>query len=277
MNHSILRPLVICAWCGAGVTLAGSAGAIVIQQATANTRVHDWCAGPTPGGTDLMLNSSDVGYWPVNSLPGTLEALRWQFGSTTVHNGTNPDTTRPADQVWSFDWGSNLAGTLTVDWYKAYDTNSGSFCYHGAEFDCHYTRAATDPAHVEWVQVFESSLNWSGIPSGTLICDPYPNDGADDAPFYFNPNDVRASYMHVSPIPGGLIFGDTPYVRHEEASPWSGWFRANLFLVSWEDANPRAITVHDGIRWGWDGQCTIPTPASLAALAGCVMAFRRRR
>jgi len=52
-----------------------------------------------------------------------------------------------------------------------------------------------------------------------------------------------------------------------EANAWSGWFRANLFLASWTDANPHALTIHDGIRWGWDGACTpAPTPGSLALL-----------
>jgi len=36
-----------------------------------------------------------------------------------------------------------------------------------------------------------------------LIADPYPNDGNDDAPFYFNPGDNRSSFMHVNPVPAG--------------------------------------------------------------------------
>ena len=261
---------------------AGSARAIVIVDAPAgNIRAHQDCGGVTPGGTDALYAGS-VGYWPAGSLAGTLEAMQWQFGSTTVHNGNNPDTTRPANRVWSFAWGNNLAGTLTVDWNKAYDTDSvisgNTYCRHGSEFDCHYTRAATDPTNLEWVQVFTSSENWAGLASGTMICDPYPNDGTDDAPFYFNPGDNRNNFMHVSPVPSGLIFGDTPGVSHLESSAWSGWFRANLFLASWDSANPYSLTIHDGIRWGWDGACApTPTPGSLALFGMGLLACKRRR
>lgn len=282
MSNRATLPNTLFHIAGALVAIAGGAAqAIVIVDApAANVRVHQDCTGVTPGGTDLPFNGS-VGYWPAGSLDGALDAMRWQFGSTTVHNGLNPDTTRAANRVWSFQWGNNLAGTLTVDWNKAFDTDFSSggtnYCKHGSEFDCHYTRAATDPTHLEWVQVFTSSENWAGIASGTLINDPYPNDGTDDAPFYFNPDDNRNNFMHVNPVPGGLIFGDTPFVRHVESQPWSGWFRANLFLASWDDANPYSLTIHDGIRWGWDGACAAPAPGSLALMSLGLCAIGRRR
>src|SRR5438046_7200337 len=102
--HAALAALMCC----------GSVHAIVIVGApAANIRAHQDCGGVTPGGTDLVYADGSVGYWPAGTLAGTLDAFRWQFSSTTVHNGTNPDTTRPAANTWSFDWGNNLAGTLT--------------------------------------------------------------------------------------------------------------------------------------------------------------------
>ena len=134
----------------AALMCCGSVQAIVIVNApAANIRARQDCGGVAPGGTDLVYGDGSVGYWPAGSLAGTLEAFRWQFSSTTVHNGTNPDTQRAANATWTFDWGANLAGTLTVDWNKAYDRdsviNGTNYCRHGSEFDCHYTRAATDP------------------------------------------------------------------------------------------------------------------------------------
>ena len=127
---------------------AGSAQAFVITNApAANIRAHQDCSGVTPGGTDLVYSDGSVGYWPAGTLNGTLDALNWQFGTTTVHNGNNPDTMRAANQTWSFQWGNTLSGTLTVDWNKAFDTdytqNGTNYCKHGSEFDCHYTRGAT--------------------------------------------------------------------------------------------------------------------------------------
>jgi len=258
--------------------LAGASITIVdLPHTSPNWQGEAKCTGVTPGGTTLPMGG-DVGYWPVNTLTGVIGALQWQFGTTTIHTGNGGTAQRDADDVWTFQWGSNLNGTLTVDHYKAYDKHTGIYCRHGAEFSCHYVPHEDDPENLSWVQVFTASYDKLGISSGTMIVDPFPNNGTDDAPFYFNEQHDPMDFYYPPTAPeGALIFGDTPGASHVEAEPFSVWLRLNLFLASWDDATPHALKIHDGIRWGYDGVC-VPAPMSVILGAiGLAMVYRLRR
>jgi hypothetical protein len=116
------------------------------------------------------------------------------------------------------------------------------------------------------------------LPSGLPFVDPYPDDGPDDSPFYFEAGENPADYVH-QVFPGAdLLFGDFPAQVHTETSAYNGYFRANLFLVSWNDIDPYHLIIHDGIVWGFDSVCTVPAPGALVAGAGLgVVAVRRGR
>jgi len=263
------------------VAVAPAAASISIEQLahnSANWQGFDPCTGVTPGGTSLAIGG-DVGYWPAESYPDVIVALQWQFGTTTIHLGNGATGERDQEDIWTFQWGDadDLNGTLTIDHYKAYDTHKGAECRHGAEFSCHYMPAANDPENLAWVQVFEASYNKLGIPAGTSIVDPFPNDGTDDAPFYFSDKDDPKKFYYPDTVPeGALIFGDTPGASHWEKDSYSVWLRLNLFLASWDDATPHDLTIHDGIRWGYDGEC-VPAPMSLVlGVIGLALVHRMR-
>jgi uncharacterized protein (TIGR03382 family) len=259
-----------------------------IDAASPDFRAFQACPPTvTPGGTSLALGGS-VGYWAPTSdgsLDWAIDAIGYQFGSNTIHRPSG-DTYDPNRNLWTSDFGGSLNGTLNVYYYKAIDqdgihpsrgTAFPGVCFHAADINLSYTRGAGDPAHLAWVQVIETSESAGGLPNGVPYVDPYPNDGADDAPFYFNESDNPANYVHRVPAGADMVFGDIPNRNHPDETAYSVWWRANLFLASWTDDNPYHLVLHDGIRWGFDGEC-VPTPGTLAvaALAG-LLATRRRR
>ncbi|HET6429352.1 MAG TPA: hypothetical protein VFJ30_13130 [Phycisphaerae bacterium] len=254
---------------GAGITIVN------LPSDSPNFVLEADCGGVTPGGTKLPM-MGQMGYWPSRLMDSVIDALEWQFGTTTIHLGDGKTAQRDPEDVWTFQWGDDLNGTLTIDHYKAYDTHRDGICGHGAQFSCHYFPADTDPDNLAWVQVFGASYDKLGIPSGTAIVDPFANDGTDDAPFYFSDLDDPKKLYYPASIPAdSIIFGDTPIFEHYEDTAWSGWLRLNLFLASWDDAT-HELTIHDGIRWGYDGQC-VPAPMSVVlGMIGLALVHRMR-
>lgn len=266
-----LAVLLAAGLAGAGITIVN------LPSNSPNLDVDADCGGVTPGETTLPM-IGHMGYWPAGMRDQAIDALEWQFGTTTIHLDKGQTAQRDPEDVWTFSWGDNLNGTLTVDHYKAYDKHRDGICGHGAEFSCHYVPADTDPDNLNWVQVFEASYDKEGIPAGTSIVDPFQNDGTDDAPFYFSNLDDPKRYYYPKVIPAdSIIFGDTPIAEHYEDTAWSGWLRLNLFLASWDTATPHELTIHDGVRWGYDAEC-VPVPMSVVlGLIGLAMIHRMRR
>jgi hypothetical protein len=266
----------------------GSFTLVQMNQLSLDFRAFQACPPTvTPGGTSLALGGT-VGYWPPTtdgSLSWVNDAIHYQFGTTMIHRPSG-DIEEPERHLWESHFGDSLNGALSVYYYKAIDqdginpsrgTVAPGVCFHAADINVSYTRGPNDPANLAWVQIIETSQSAGGLPNGTPYVDPYPNDGGDDAPFYFNENDNPDTFVHRVPVGADMVFGDIPNRNHPDATPYSVWWRANLFLASWDNDSPNNLTLHDGIRWGFDGEC-VPAPGALAglALAGLFAARRRR-
>jgi hypothetical protein len=138
---------------------------------------------------------------------------------------------------WTFNVGAALNGTLTIDHYIS--SFAGTH-YSGAQFQATYAPGAGDPANLRWVQMVDTSSPQTGATSPYI--DPYPND--DTLPFYYTEPENKQ---------WGLVFSDYPKRSHPPTS--SVTWRGNLYLVDWDGKTPGAVTVHDGVKWGFDAGC----------------------
>ncbi len=259
--------------------------AVLLVPATANAftlhnlpdgsplvRTYDPCTGVTTGGTTLPDGGQVLHWEDPGDVGGVIDALKWQFGTDVIHgykDGASTTTPRDPSKIWSFGLGSAVAGDLYIDQYLAIDSDGvqpgtgkayPGYCFHGATLKAHFDKNADSPAHLGWVQLIMTDHPQPGIPSGAaMYVDPFPNDGTDDGPFYWNGTD------HPIDISTYNLFSDTSSRSHWEEWNWSGHWRANLFLVSWDEATPRKLTIRDGIQWAWDGEC-VPEPSAVAVL-----------
>ncbi len=96
--------------------------------------------------------------------------------------------------------------------------------------------------------------------------DPCPAD--DDLPFYYTEEQHRKTSTANS-----LLFFDD-WWRRCPSHPGHLWWRADLFMVTWDGST--TVTIHDGIRWGWDLRC-VPEPSSLLVMSGGVALLFSRR
>ena len=191
----------------------------------------------------------------------------------------------PPATGWTFALGPALNGTLNIDRYLA-----TVFAEHrlGAEFQARYTRAATDPAvlGLRWVHLVDTNRR---VPP--LFIDPPGNDPEPgNPPFYWTEAEHLRFSLNRTPNPAGpydLWFNDFPQ-QSCRAHPDNWFARFRLFLTSYTPGAagvPGAVTLHDGVRWGYDAQCVrrVPEPDSLLlALIGLGLAiaqrlFRKRR
>lgn len=244
----------------------------------------DWlktatCKGPTPGETKC---DEITGPTKASDIPGLIDTLKWQYGETIPWKKP-PNNKRPPEKQWSFETGGLLKGKWIIEVYAASDddyTRKGTaYCYHGAHLSCRYERHPDDPANLDFVQMVRVSREAHGLPPETPHIDPYPDLGADDAPFYFKPGEDRDRFRHET-VRGkpGILFGDSPAMAFEEATPHGGSTRFWLALASWSNDNPKKLTVHEGISWGYAGQCgLVPEPSSMTVMAVGAVAFARRR
>ena len=140
---------------------------------------------------------------------------------------------------WTFKKGKALKGTLTVNTYKSvFDGDH----YSGADIEAEYTPAATDPAGLHFTQLVTTSDPAAGATSPYI--DPFPND--DNLPFYWTQAEETA--MGTS-----LKFSDGSRRSHPPTS-FVTW-RGDLYITSWDGKTPGVVTIHDGIRWGFDAGC----------------------
>ncbi len=96
--------------------------------------------------------------------------------------------------------------------------------------------------------------------------DPCPND--DKLPFYYTEGQHRESSNENST----LFFDD--WWQRCRSHPDHIWWRAQLFLVTWNGET--GLTVHDGIKWGWDLRC-VPEPGTLLVFGVGALALLARR
>ncbi|HIJ66254.1 MAG TPA: PEP-CTERM sorting domain-containing protein [Candidatus Hydrogenedentes bacterium] len=230
---------------------------------------HDDCEGGlTPGGTDLMAITYLA---PSNDWSSDILGALWgQYGSYESGGETI---------WWNYETaGDNLGGTLTIDWYKAFDNEIGSICLHGAEIVAYYDLGADDPDGLDWIQVY--------VESGGAVHTPgYTVDGTgDDNPAYYAPGWGPWFPGGYTPGTHDMTWSDRPQDPHPEADPWAGSVEFYLFLADYGDvydsggASMRDITIYDGFRWGYVGECIVPEPSTilLLALGGFGLLIRRR-
>ncbi len=264
------------------------------------------CTGVTPGVTEL-LSWSEV---PAVT-QRQIDSVAWAYPGNDYYTGLDELRYNKAEDPEYSD--NRLAGTLTIDWYKAAYSHgipqgeTEEYCYHGAEMSIHYDPAPTDPSTLFWIQF------WSEPDSGIYdVVDARILDSGepeDPWPGYFvPPNEVPWNFWHLlpnnpqpdnpaafynrpglaTPDPSWKLFGDDPYTGMPEARPHDvGDNEFYLFLASFETDNYwdefeqevvwyHQITFHEGLKWGFRGDCT-PEPAALSLLAFGGLALLRRR
>jgi hypothetical protein len=142
---------------------------------------------------------------------------------------------------WTFNAGAALNGTLTINYYHSrfVDTH-----FSGAQIKATYTPGPGDPSTLRFVQMIETSDPLNGATSPYV--DPYPNDDPTNAPlpFYWTEKETKKF---------GLTFYDFSKRSHPPTS--SVTWRGNLYLTSWDGNVPGTVTVHDGVKWGFDAGC----------------------
>jgi len=163
---------------------------------------------------------------------------------------------------WTAVTGTALGGVLTITDYKATapEPRAG-----GARMIATYAPSQAEinnggfVSNLRWVQMITSTL------SGTHI-DPHPND--DTLLFY---------YTEVEHASLGLTFQDLPQIGPTLPTAdfdYSATFE--LYLVSSDAANKK-VTVHDGMKWGYDVKVrTVPEP-STGLLVSVGLVFLRVR
>jgi hypothetical protein len=138
---------------------------------------------------------------------------------------------------WNFKVGAALNGTLTINYYHSKFVDDH---FSGAKIKATYKPGAGDPASLRFVQMVDTSDPLNGATSPYI--DPFPND--DTLPLYWTEKENKVF---------GLTFYDFSKRYHPPTS-YVTW-RGNLYLVDWDGKDPGTVTVHDGVRWGFDAGC----------------------
>ncbi len=196
---------------------------------------------------------------------------------------------------WTFDysskWRNTATGNLTIDRYEAIAPANRQ---GGAVLQTRYTKGTADPTmNLQWIQLvtpiggaFDPDQTYNpntGVPgvngpinpaNGAFI-DPYPNDGSDGGPFYWNSDEI-GGYTSSGDNFGtfDLKFFDRP----RRTLPVGGTMRGytfELYLVNWDGNSSGHVEFLDGIQWGF---VVVPAPSTIGLAAfGSIFALRRRR
>jgi hypothetical protein len=164
---------------------------------------------------------------------------------------------------WTAATGAALAGTLTINTYKARDDGNPR---GGADMTATYVPAEAEAAmSFAWIQVYTDNAG----PGGALRkhIDPWPNDGTDKGPFYYNSDEGIVN----------LVFDDHPW-DNVSSIPFNRTVTFETYLSTF-DSNTKVATIHDGYSWGYT-ITAIPEPGSLVGVAcmlASVLAIRTRR
>jgi len=193
--------------------------------------------------------------YPVQYLPaGGADAI----GQMGTINGDYPGA--------NVAMGGPAPGTLTVDQYYAWCKGKMCGAYLSARYDdgdgvndwqlpWPYSPAGT-PSY-RWIQEINTNKPLGG--AGQPYIDPRPNDDPGGMPLPYYWTDAEAlfrGYTNGANASGSydLLFSDRP---SRECTQWVFW-QADLFVVSENrftipGLDPQhVITIHDGIRWGFE-------------------------
>lgn len=197
---------------------------------------------------------------------------------------------------WTFDyttkWQNTATGNLTIDLYMARALGNA---FGGAALQARYNKGANDPnMNLQWIQLVKPigipfdpdqifSINTGAtISNGTIAAangefiDPWPNDGTDGGPFYWNSGEFAANTNSADNFGNfSLKFSDRPQTALPPGIAKTGML-FELYLVNWDGRNQGRVEFLDGIQWGYE---LVPTPGatSLAAVGGFLISRRRRR
>lgn len=160
---------------------------------------------------------------------------------------------------------SQLGGTLAVDRYQARrgtNASEGVGNAGGAALHMTYTRAATDPTNLTWLQVYRDNTGIGG--ADVWHVDPFPNDDTGEKlPFYWRSNE------------GGESLADPFSDRPSSEITSKSFYRFvdfQVYLVSYDpaqinDGTPGGdFTVYGGVNWGYEIKVPEPGMAWLLSL-----------
>jgi hypothetical protein len=143
---------------------------------------------------------------------------------------------------WTFNAGPALNGTMVINYYYS---KFWSPHFSGARIDAVYTPGPGDPATLRWVQLVNTTSPSDGTKTRIYIDQDPESTANPPLPFYYD--EAKAKKMTV------VEFKDQSR-RHHPPTSSASW-QGSFYLVSWDGATPGVVTVHDGIMWGWMGEC----------------------
>lgn len=228
--------------------------------------------GQTAGGTHL----NPLGYLDlVGEDSDTLSAL----GAQRPDNAEDP----AAAMLYHYSSAEqNLTGNMYVDWYKAFDRESGPECQHGADIVAYYDYGASTESALglTWIQLYYEEGGSVHRP-GLTVDAPYSRH----TPAYYPPGTGPWTPPNYTLKPGhNLTWSDGPEDPHPERENWAGGIDFYVYLAGFGTPTydyeamvwVREITLYDGFTWGYDGICA-PEPSTFWMLAlGITFIITRR-
>lgn len=185
---------------------------------------------------------------------------------------------------------NNMSGTFNVDFYRAYNDCGGTTDRLGAEIKVAFQPTAGSLIQdVMWVSAYRE--RWPGTDNSRMDDNSRlpagQRPGTVGGPFYpFQDEDNDAAggwqsgyqydYFYDKPGDPCPAPGTTTSLSFETyAVWWDDTFNADGTITD-VGSNGHHVFVHEGFRWGYDLTC-VPAPSTLIALAGGLLAMRRRR
>lgn len=235
MNRTLLLVGGVVAWTSGS---ANTRSVFVEGPAAGHHTTQSECPAPNDshGGTNELIPD------PVRYLSPPLESGP---GAKLFYELRHGDTPFPG---WTFRTGEALNGTLTIDDYHSRFVGEHR---SGGQIEIRYNRIAGEPENLRWIQMIMTDDPLGGAISPYI--DPFPSDDplGQDLPFYYTQAEIPD---HTNGKDYDLHFYD--FSKRVHLPDTSVSWRADLYLASWDEQFPPVVWIHDGIRWGWNAQCT---------------------